>query len=202
MSKVEIIKRPIEQVSGNLKKSAWSAAIESLVIMIFGIFLVVWPDVTILVISNVLGAIFIVGGIYRVINYFVVKGQNDFFNNGLLSGIISLLIGLALLLMGEEIANVFRIVIGIWVIYESLVRISTSIKLHAAGIEAWKYTLILALMMLVLGVFITFNTGAILTLVGWVMILAGLIGIVGDIVFIQYISKITDIITGKTKAEK
>ena len=57
-------------------------------------------------------------------------------------------------------------------------------------------------MMLVLGVFITFNTGAILTLVGWVMILAGLIGIVGDIVFIQYISKITDIITGKTKAEK
>ena len=202
MSKTEVIKHPVEQVGGDLKKSAWGAIFESLATMLLGIFLLVWPDTIVKIIAYVIGAFLIIKGAYQVINYFVVKGQNDFFNNNLLSGIISLLIGLALLLMGEEIANVFRIVIGIWVIYESLVRISTSIKLHAAGIDAWKYTLILALMMLVLGVFITFYTGAILTLVGWVMILAGIIGIVGDVVFIQYIGKITDIITGKTKAEK
>ena len=40
MSKVEVIKRPIEKISWSLKKSAWSAAIESIVIMIFGILLV------------------------------------------------------------------------------------------------------------------------------------------------------------------
>jgi len=195
MSKVEIIKRPIEQVSGNLKKSAWSAAIESLVIMIFGIFLVVWPDVTILVISNVLGAIFIVGGIYRVINYFVVKGQNDFFNNDLLSGVLFLLIGIAAIIIGEDIANIFRIIVGIWMIYESLVRVNTAIKLHAAGIKVWNYILIVALIMLAFGVFVTFNSGAVVQLVGWMMILTGLVGIVGDIMFIQHVNTLVNKLT-------
>ena len=202
MSKVEIIKHPVENLSGDLKKSAWGAILESLATMILGILLIAWPEVVIQVIAYVVGAFFIIKGAYQVVNYFIIKGQNDFFNNGLLSGIISILVGLALLLMGEEIANVFRIVIGIWVIYESLVRINTSIKLHAAGIKAWQYVLILALMMLVLGVFVTFYSGAVVTLIGWLMILAGLIGIVGDVMFIQYIGKITDILTGKVKTEK
>ena len=195
MSKVEIIKRPIEQVSGNLKKSAWLAAVESLIIMIFGIFLVVWPDVTILVISNVLGAIFIIGGIYRIINYFVVKGQNDFFNNDLLSGVLFLLIGIAAIVIGEDIANIFRIIVGIWMIYESLVRVNTAIKLHAAGIKVWSYILVIALVMLALGIFVTFNTGAVVQLVGWMMILTGLIGIVGDIMFIQQVNTVVDKLT-------
>ena len=97
MPKTEVIKRPIEKIGWDLKKSAWSAVIESLAIIIFGILMIVWPDITIAVIANILGAIFIVSGIYQIINYFVVKGQNDFFNNGLLVGVISLLVGIAAL---------------------------------------------------------------------------------------------------------
>lgn len=192
MAKAEIIKRPIEQVSSGLKKSAWSAAIESLVIMFFGILLVVWPDVTVLVISNVLGAIFIIGGIYRIINYFVVKGQNDFFNNDLLSGVLLLLIGIAAIVIGEDIANIFRIIVGIWMIYEALVRVNTAIKLHSAEVKVWSYILIIAIVMLALGIFVTFNTGAVVQLVGWMMILTGIIGIIGDIMFIQQVDTVVD----------
>lgn len=195
MSKAEIIKRPIEQIGWNIKKSAWSAAIESLVIMVFGILLVAWPDVTVLVVANVLGAIFIVSGIYQIINYFVVKGQQDFFNNGLLTGVLSLLIGIAAIVIGEKIADVFRIIIGIWMIYESLVRVNTAIKLHAAGLKIWSYILIIALVMLVLGVFVTFNSGAVVQLIGWMMILTGIIGIVGDILFIQQVENVVNKLT-------
>ena len=202
MAKTEVIKHPVETIGGDLKKSAWAAIFESLITIILGIFLIAWPDTVVKIIAYVVGTFFVIKGAYQVINYFLIKGQQDFFNNSLLSGVVSILIGLTLFLMGEEIANVFRIVIGVWVIYESLVRISTSIKLHAAGIQAWKYTLILALMMLVLGVFVTFNSGAVVTLIGWLMILAGFIGVVGDIIFVQYVNKIADIITGKVKTEK
>ncbi len=197
MAKAEIIKHPIEHVSGDLKKSAWSAILESLITMVLGILLIAWPDVVIKVVAYVVGIFFIVKGAYQIINYFLVKGQNDFFNNGLLTGVISALIGMTLLLIGEEIANVFRIVIGVWMIYESLVRINTSIKLHAANIAAWKYTLIFALMMLVLGVFVTFYNGAVLTLIGWMMILAGIIGILGDIMFVQHVNNIVEILNKK-----
>lgn len=195
MSKVEIIKRPVEKIGWDLKKSAWSAAIESLLIMIFGILWVVWPDMTIIVVANILGAIFIASGIYQIINYFVVKGQNDFFNNGLLSGVVALLIGIATIIIGEDIANIFRIIIGIWMVYEALVRVNTAIKLHSAGIKVWSYILIIAIMMLALGIFVTFNSGAVIQLIGWMMILTGVVGIVGDTMFIQQINTVVDKLT-------
>lgn len=202
MPKAEIIKRPIDHISDNLKKSAWSAILESLITMILGILLIAWPDIVIKVVAYVVGIFLIIKGAYQIINYFIIKGQNDFFNNSLLAGVISALIGLTLLLIGEEIANVFRIVIGVWMIYESLVRINTSIKLHAANISTWKYTLIFALMMLILGVFVTFYNGAVLTLIGWMMILAGLIGILGDIMFIQHVNNIIETLNKRMKTEQ
>ena len=195
MSKVEIIKRPVERLGWDLKKSAWSAAIESLIIMFLGILFVAWPDITVVVVANVLGAVFIVSGIYQIINYFVVKGQNDFFNNGLLTGVVALLIGIAAIVIGEDIANIFRIIIGIWMIYESLVRVNTSIKLHATGVKVWSYILIIALVMLALGIFVTFNAGAVVQLIGWMMILTGIVGIVGDIIFIQQINTVIEKLT-------
>lgn len=202
MSKAEIIKHPIEQLGSNLKKSAWAAVLESLITLVLGVLLIVWPDIVIKIIAYVVGTFLIIKGAYQVINYFVIKGQNDFFNNNLLSGVISVLIGLALLLIGEEIANVFRIIIGIWMIYESLVRINISIKFHAAGINSWQYILILALAMLVLGVFVTFYSGAIVSLIGWMMVAVGVIGIISDTMFVQHINQVTEAINGKIKNEK
>ena len=40
MSKVDIIKRPVEQAGSNIKRRAWSAIIESAVILIIGILFV------------------------------------------------------------------------------------------------------------------------------------------------------------------
>ena len=196
MPAVEIIKRPIEQIGASIKKNAWFAVIESIVILIFGILLIAWPDITVVVISNILGAIFILSGIYRIINYFIVRGQKDFFNNSLLFGVISVLVGIAAIVVGEDIANAFRIIIGIWMVYESLVRVNTAIKLQAVGVKSWSYILIIALAMLALGVFVTFNNGAVMQLIGWMMVVTGIIGIVGDVMFIQ---QVNDVITKLTK---
>ena len=195
MAKVEIIKRPVEKIGWDIKKSAWSAAIESLLIMTLGILWVAWPDMTIVVIANILGAIFIANGIYQIINYFIVKGQNDFFNNSLLSGVVALLVGIATIIIGEDIAGIFRIIIGVWMTYEALVRVNTAIKLHSAGIKSWSYILIIAIIMLVLGIFVTFNSGAVVQLIGWIMIATGIIGIVGDAMFIQQINTLVKKLT-------
>ena len=195
MPKAEIIKRPIEQIGGDIKKSAWSAAIESLAILILGILFIAWPDTMVRVVSYVVGTIFIVKGSFQVITYFMEKGQNDLFNNNLLFGVISILIGITALVIGEDIANVFRIIVGIWMIYESLIRVNTAIKLSSAGISIWKYVMLLALVVMVLGIFVTFND--VTTVIGWMMIIAGLVGILGDIMFIQQINSLVEKITQK-----
>ena len=195
--KAEIIKRPVDQISGNIKKAAWSAIIESFALMILGILFVIWPDTMIKILAYLVGAFFIIKGGYQVASYYIEKGQNDFLNNGLLSGIVAILIGVAALIIGEDIAHVFRVIIGIIIIYESLVRINTASKLSSVGESSWRYILALALVMLVLGIFITFNTGAIVTLIGWLMVITGIIGIVGDIVFMQRVNTVIDKLTGK-----
>lgn len=192
-NKMEIIKRPVEQIGGEIKRAAWGAIIESLAIMVLGILFVAWPEVMMQVVTYVVGAFFIVRGAFQVVNYFIEKGHNDFFDNRLLSGVVSALIGVAALVVGQDMAQVFRIVVGIFVIYESLVRMNTAMKLQAAGVNIWKYILILALVMLVLGIFVTFNDLA--TVIGWMMVLAGVIGIVGDIMFIQQVNMVVDRLT-------
>ena len=192
MSKVEIIKRPVEQVGSDIKKSAWAAVIESLALMILGILFIVLQDTIVQILAYIVGVFFIIKGGFQVINYFIEKGQNDFFNNSLLSGVVSVLIGIAALVIGEDIAHIFRIIIGIIIIYEALVRINTAIKLSSAGIPAWKYIIILALLMLVLGIFITFFEGAVITLIGAIMIVTGIVGIIGDTIFIQYVNTIIE----------
>ena len=68
MSKAEIIKRPIEQISGDIKKSAWSAVFESLSLMILGILFVAWPDLMMRIVTYIFGTFFIVKGAFQIIN--------------------------------------------------------------------------------------------------------------------------------------
>lgn len=193
MPKTEIIKRPVEQVGNDIKKSAWFSVAESLAIIVLGVLFIVWPDFMAKIVSYLVGAFFIIKGAFQIINYFLEKGQNDFYNNELLVGVISVLIGITVLAMGGNIANLFRIVLGIWLVYESLVKINTAIKLSAVNMSIWKYVLLLALGIMALGVFVIVND--VTVVIGWMMIIAGLIGIVGDVLFIQkvdtLISKIT-----------
>ena len=195
MAKPEIIKRPIEKVGSNIKKSAWSAIIESFTLVVLGVLLIIWPDIMIKIVAYLVGAFFIVKGGFQIINYFIEKGQRDYFNNGLLAGVVSALVGIATLIVGEDIAGIFRIIIGIIIIYESLVRINTATKLASAGISDWKYLTVLSLIMLVLGIFVTFNTGAVIALIGGMMVVTGIIGIIGDAMFIKHVNLVIEKLT-------
>ena len=202
MTTAEIIKRPVEQIGGEIKKTAWSSMIESIALVILGILLIVLQNAMVQALAYIVGAFLIVKGGFQIINYFVSKGQKDFFNNNLLFGVVSVLIGIALLVIGEDITNVFRVIIGIIIIYESLVRINSAIKLANAKIEAWKSILVLALVMLVIGFFVAFNSGAVITLVGAMMIFTGIVGIIGDAMFIQYVNSFVEQITKSVKSPK
>lgn len=215
MSEVEIIKRPDssdneggQQQTTNkkagqaIKKTAWMAFGESMALVILGIFLLIWPTVVIKVIAYAIGGFLAIKGCYRVLNYYMSNGQRDYFNMELLWGIISMITGLVLIILGEGIASAFRIVVGIWIIYEALVRINTTSKLNGAGVPAWRYTLLVAILMLALGLFVTFNDGAITQLVGVMMIVSGIIGVVGDVMFMQYVGMIAQKLSNNSSKDK
>jgi len=193
-AKAKMIKRPIEMAGDNIKKSAWSSILSSVATLLLGVLFIAWPDLMIQIVAYIIGLIFIVKGSFDMLTYFMDKRY--VYSNLLLSGIVAMLIGIAALVAGPNIANVFRIIIGIFLIYEALSKLNSAIKLYHAKINLWRAVVAMAVVILVLGIFVTFNDTA--AVIGWVMVIAGAISIIGDVMFIQQVDKVISAITGST----
>lgn len=172
-----------------LKKNSWASILESLVFAILGIILVCRPEGTVKMITGVLGTIFIVIGILKIINYFSSKGVNDFFNYDLIYGLTSIVIGFIAMFYMNIIGSIFRITIGIWIIYTSFVRINASIQIKRVGSEVWIYSLILALIMFSCGLYVVINSNAIIVSIGIIMIVYAVIDIIENIIFMKNVDE-------------
>lgn len=182
----------VQPVLKMAKTTGWVAILESVLIGVLGGLLVWRPEGVMKVIFYVVGICLMVKGVYRVVNYFAVHGKYDFYNNDLLYGIIALVFGVLSVVLWEQFSNVIGIVVGAWMIYGALVRMNSAIKLHAAGVKDWFYVMLLSLVMLALGIYMVISVGAVLAVVGWVMIVAAVVGIIDDAVFMKNISAITE----------
>ena len=61
------------------KKSGLISILESLIIALLGIILIIEPEGTLKFITCSLGVIFILAGLYKIINYFLSKGKYNFY---------------------------------------------------------------------------------------------------------------------------
>ena len=173
-----------------LKKSGWVSMLESILFAILGIILVCRPEGTVKMITGLIGTFFIVIGILKIINYFSSNGINDFFNYDLIYGLTSIVIGFVAMFYLNIIASIFRIIIGIWIVYTSFVRINASIQIKRVGSEAWIYSFILALIMFACGLYVIINSNAIIVSIGIIMIVYAVIDIIENIIFMKNVNEI------------
>ncbi len=173
-----------------LKKSGWIDILISIAFALIGIFMIVKTDLAIKIISYVLGGIFIVIGIVKVISYFVSKGKYDFYNYDLVYGIIAVIIGLVTIFCSGLIESMFRFIVAFWIIYSGLIRFSLALKLHAAKINMWGVSLILSIIMIIGGIYMIFQSGVLVLTVGIIMLVYSIIDLVENIIFIKYVDKL------------
>lgn len=189
--KAKATKREASPVLQMAKSSGWLAILESLIIGALGAILIWNPEGIMRVIFYVVGIFLMVKGVYKIVNYFAVHGRYDYYNNDLLYGIIALVFGVIAVVLWEQLTGAIGIVVGAWMIYGSLVRMNTAIKLHAVGVKEWFYVLLLSLVMLALGIYMIVSVGVVVAVVGWVMVAAAVIGIIEDIVFLRHVDAVT-----------
>ncbi len=174
------------------KGASWLAILESVVIGTLGVLLIMFPDTVVKLIFYVVGIFLIIKGVYKIINYFAVHGKYVFYNNDLLYGIVALVFGVLAVVLWEQLGQVIGIVVGAWMIYGALVRMNSAIKMHTAGIREWFYVLLLSMIMLALGIYMVISVGAVLAVVGWVMLAAAVIGVLDDIIFIKNVNAVAE----------
>ncbi len=174
-----------------LKKSGWISILISAIFALLGIILIWKPEETIKVISYILGGIFIVIGIARVIGYIYARGKSDFYNFDIIFGILAIILGIVTIIYSNMIATFLNLIVGVWIIYSALVRLNVSIKLkNKVNNRAWIYTLVLAIIMLVCGLYVIFNSTAILAAIGIAFLVYSIIDIIEQIIFMANIKEL------------
>lgn len=181
----------MEYLEKFLKKTGWSSLLSSVVFAILGIILIVNPEGTVKLISSILGAMFIIVGLYKLVTYFANKEDSNFYDLNLAYGIIAVILGIVTIVYSREIGSIFRILIGIWIIYSAITRMNLSVRLKAIDSKAWVYSLIIALAMFICGLYIIFTANAIIVTIGTIILIYSILDIIESVLFLNNVSKLS-----------
>lgn len=171
-----------------LRKTGIVSILESIIFIILGAILVWKADLAVKVISYIIGTIFIIIGGAKVIKYFSMhKKQYELYNYELIYGLITIVIGAITIYYCNTIETILRIVVGIWIIYSSFVKLGLSLKMKEVGVRLWVHSLILSIIMFICGMYVILNSGTIIMTIGIAMIIYSIIDIIEDIICLKNI---------------
>ena len=180
----------MEFLENVLKTTGWTAFATALLFALIGVVLILNPEGTIKVVSTVLSILFILIGVYKILMYFVTKGKYELYNYDMVYGTVAIVIGIVTIAFSRQILSMFRIIIGIWILYSAMMRITFSLKLRQIESHTWIAGLSIAIMMLVCGLFILFHESAILVTIGAVILIYSVLDMIESGIFIKNVKKI------------
>lgn len=167
-----------------LKKSGWTDIAISLIFILLGVMLIARPESIMSVIAILLGAIFIIMGILKGVDYWS-SGRQDKYSFA--TAVILIIIGIVVMFCADLILSAFRILIGIWIIYTGIMNLQTTIVWRNYHSKLWILSIILAIILVIAGIFIIINSGSILQTIGIAILIYGIVNIIENIIFIKKI---------------
>ncbi len=175
-----------------LKKTGWTDILVSAIFALIGVFMILNTDSATKILSYILGGIFVAIGIIKIANYLISKGKYDFYNYDFIYGTIAIIIGVVTIYYSSFIESMFRIMIGIWIIYSGLIRLSLSVKLHRANVSMWIASLIISILIIVGGIYMIFESGALVLTIGIIMLMYAVMDLIESIIFVKYVDQIVE----------
>ena len=173
-----------------LKKTGWTSIITSVITALIGISIIGNPGVIMHVVAYILGVVFMVFGVVKLVSYFVAKGTYDFYNYEMIFGILAMIIGIVTIVYRETIATIFQIIIGIWILYSGFMRLGLVSKLKSLNLKEWKWALVVAILILICGLYVIFNRSAIGIAIGVAILIYSIMDIVEGVIFLRNVDSI------------
>lgn len=179
-----------ELVKKVLRKEGWGSIISAVLFLILGIIIVNYPDTIVATVSYIFGGFLVIAGLAKVIAYFVERGNLDFENYDFVYGIIIAVVGITFIAHLSVLESIFNLLVAIWLIYEALVRFTSSMKLKKYEVKAWWVVLVSSLLMLFAGIYILAVPNVIVVTVGAFMIAYAIMDIIDGIIFVANVNKL------------
>lgn len=139
-----------------LKQLKWSNILTSIVYIVIGILLILYPDISANVISYIIGAGLCVFGAANLISYFMTDVRDSLYNNSFTLGLMTVVFGIAVIAKKDLIADLIPIILGLIIITSGLMKVQRSVVAGRIHYSASVYYAILGVISIVFGIVIMF----------------------------------------------
>ena len=141
-----------------IKKAKWGYIILSVIYIILGVILLIYPSQTIDVVCRIIGVTALICGACIIIKSFF-RGAASVIAT-IIGCLIGLVCGIILIANPSFVKSIFPVIIGIAMIADSASKLVTSFEIKKATEDGWLGVLVLSVIGLVFGFIIVFNAGA------------------------------------------
>ena len=174
----------------NLKQYNYESIFMSIITIVLGIIMIFFSENVLNIISYMIGGILVVCGIFKIYYYLKYESKYNIFNYDLSFGILNILLGILCIVFKSELQSIFRIVIGLIVIYEGILNISLAHKICFVNKRIGLFSILLSILMVIGGSLIILVKGIVVATIGYILIGFALIDIVESIIFNRNVKKI------------
>ena len=171
-----------------LRRSSWTDIVISMIFVLFGALFVIKPNETVGAISIILGIIFIAMGVLKLIEYYTSATKEDYL---LTTALLMVIFGVIILFASDVILSLFRIILGMWIIITGVMDLQTVLAWKQLKSPYWTVSLVLTMLMVLAGIIVLVKQNIVLTVVGAIIIIYGVLDIIDRIIFMKKINNYT-----------
>ena len=168
-----------------LKRSSWTDIVVSIIFVLFGSLLIAKPSETVGAISIILGIVFIAMGVLKLVEYYTSDTKEDWL---LTIALITVILGVIILFASDAILSVFRVIVGIWIIATGIMDLQTTLVWKEVKSPYWTAAVVLSILMILAGIVILINQNILITTMGIIIVIYGILDIVDRFIFMKKIN--------------
>lgn len=164
-----------------IKRVKVAYTIFSVCLLLFGLFVFIYPKISIQIIYKIGGAMFIGFGIIKMAGYFSKDIFQLAFQHDLAMGIVSIFIGFIMLFQTENIIHMLAVAISLFMIVDALLKIQTALDAKKFGIQKWWLILVIGFGVAIVGGILFFQpfrgTKMIIRFLGFIILIDGILNL-------------------------
>lgn len=172
----------------------------STISILFGLVLVIWPNISLDIVAYIIACFLIVYGTYNFIESFTINPLICLLQ--MTTSILSIMMGIIVFLNPDVFEKIIPIILGITFIINGFFKTRISFVIKNVD-SSWYFTLIASILMIICGFLLILNPKIsalmLTTMIGTLLIIYSVSGIVDIIVFKKKIKDITKYFDGLLK---
>ncbi len=139
------------------EKLTGGGAAVSVVMIVFGLVLLLWPGHTLELAARIVGVGLLVGGAVLGVTWYRDRRAGRISGTTLAEAIVALVGGVLLLAAPKTVVSIVPVAVGIVIAVNGLVNLTQALELRRISVTRWQGPLVLAILTILAGALLIFN---------------------------------------------